>query len=79
MISFCETYKLHNLVKQPTCFENPENFSCVDLLLTNKPLRFQTTTMIETGLSDFHKLIVAVMKMRFPKMKARVKGTLTDI
>lgn len=79
MISFCETYKLHNLVKQPTCFENPENLSCVDLLLTNKPLRFQTTTVIETGLSDFHKLIVAVMKMRFPKMKARVKGTLTDI
>ena len=79
MISFCETCKLHNLVKQLTFFENPENLSCVGLLLTNKPMRFQTTTVIETRLSDFHKLIVAVMKMRFPKMKARVKGTLTDI
>ena len=25
--------------------------------------------MIETGLSDFHKMIVAVMKLHFPKMK----------
>ena len=40
--------------------------------MTNKPLSFQTTTVIETGLSDFHKMIVAVMKMHFPKMKPRV-------
>ena len=25
MIDFCETYKLRNLVKHPTCFKNPEN------------------------------------------------------
>ena len=28
--------------------------------------------MIETGLSDFHKMVAAVMKMHFPKMKPRV-------
>ena len=28
--------------------------------------------MIEIGLSDFHKMIVAVMKMHFPKMKPQV-------
>ena len=72
MIGFCETYKLRNLVKHPTCFKNPENHSCIDLLLTNKPLNFQTTTLIETRLSDFHKMIVAVMKMDFSKMKPRV-------
>ena len=72
MICFCETYKLRNLVKHPTCFKNPENPSCIDLLLTNKPLNFQTTTLIETRLSDFHKMIVAVMKMDFSKMKPRV-------
>ena len=72
MIGFCETYKLRNLVKHPTCLKNLENPSCIDLLLTNKPLSFQTTAVIETGLSDFHKMIVAVMKMHFPKMKPRV-------
>ena len=72
MIGFCETYKLRNLVKHTNCFENLENPSCIDFLLTSKPLSFQTTTAIETGLSDFHKIIVAVMKMHFPKMKPRV-------
>ena len=72
MIGFCETYKLHNLVKHPTCFKNPENPSCIDLLLTNKPLSLQTITVIEKGLSDFHKMIVAVMKMHFSKMKHKV-------
>ena len=72
MIGFCETYKLRNLVKHPTCLKNPENPSCKDLLLTNNPLSFQTTTVTETGLFDFHKMMVAVMKMHFPKMKPRV-------
>ena len=53
-IDFCETYKLRNLVIHPTCFKNPGNPLCIDLLLTNKPLSFQTTTVIETGLCDFH-------------------------
>ena len=67
-----ETYKLRNLVKNPTYFKNLENPSCIDLLLTSKALSFQTTTLIETGRSDFHKMIVAVMKMHVPKMKPRV-------
>ena len=58
-------------MKHPTCFKNPENPSCIDLQLTNKPLSFQTTTVIEIRLSDFHNMIVAVMKMHFPKMKPR--------
>ena len=59
-------------MKHPTCLKNPENLLCIDLLLTNKPLSFQTTTVIEPGLSDFHKMIMAVMKMHFSKTKPRV-------
>ena len=72
MIGFGETYKLRNQVKHPTCFKNPENPSCIDLLLRNKSLSFQTTTVIEAGLPDFYEMIVTVMKMHFPKMKPRV-------
>ena len=25
MIAFCESYILRNLIKQPTCFRNPDN------------------------------------------------------
>ena len=40
--------------------------------MANNPLSFQTSTVMETGLSDFHKRIVAVMKMHIPKIKPRV-------
>ena len=44
MIAFYKNCKLYNLEKSPTCFKNPENTLCIDLLLTNKPLSFLTTT-----------------------------------
>ena len=51
---FCDTFKC--LVKEPTCYKNMDNPSCIDLMLTNKSLYFQHTSTIETGLSDFHKI-----------------------
>ena len=53
--TFGENYKLRNLTKERTCFKNPDNPTCIDLILTNKPLNFKNTYVIETGLSDFHK------------------------
>ena len=41
MICFCETYQLRNLVKYPTCLKNPENASCLDLLLINNHYVFK--------------------------------------
>ena len=69
---FSVIYKLRHLIKEPTCFKNPENSTCIDLILTNKSLNFKKTYVIDKGLSDFHKNIVAVMKMHFPKMKPQV-------
>ena len=51
--TFCKSYSLNSLIKQLTCFKNPENPSCIDLILTNKPRSFQTESVIETRLSDF--------------------------
>ena len=72
MKTFAEIYKLRNLIKEPTCFKNPENPTSTDLILTNNPPSLKNTYVIETGLSDFHKMIVAVMKIHFPKMKRQV-------
>ena len=55
--TFCEIYKLRNLIKEPTCFKSPENPACIDLILTNKPLSFKNAYVIEKGLSDFHKVL----------------------
>ena len=35
MKAFCEAYKFRSLVKEATCCKNPENPSCIDLILTN--------------------------------------------
>ena len=60
---FCEIYNTKNIIKEKTCFKNPENPTCIDLILTNRPRSFQDSTVVETGLSDFHKMCVTVMKM----------------
>ena len=53
MINFCNSYSLNTLIKQSTCFKDPENPSCIDLILTNKPGSYQKTSVIEMGLFDF--------------------------
>ena len=59
-------------MKQPTCFKNPENPSCIDLFLTNRPRSFCSSYIIETGLSDFHMMIVPVMKMHYRKLPPKI-------
>ena len=36
------------------------------------PDEFQSTCVFETGLSDFHKTTIAVMKLHFPKQKPKI-------
>ena len=68
---FLFEHNVKNLVKEATCFKSIENPSCIDLFLTNSPQSFQNTGTITTGLSDFHKLVVTVMKTTFPKAKPK--------
>ena len=70
--NFCDIYNLKNLVKEPTCFKNPDNPSCIDLFLINEPRTFQRTTTIETGISDFHKLVVTVLKTFYKKQRLKI-------
>ena len=69
---FCDIYNLKNLVKEPTCFKSPDNPSCIDLFLTNRQRTFQCTTTIETGISDFHKLVVTVLKTFHKKQRPKI-------
>ena len=72
MPSFCDMFDLASLIKEPTCYKNPDNTSCIDLILTKKPFSFQNSCVAETGLSDFHRMILTVTKMTFRKLKPRV-------
>ena len=41
-------------------------------MLTNKPRCFQNTTVFETGLSDFHGLVLTIMKTHIPRLKPKM-------
>ena len=64
---FCETYNLSNLITEPTCYKNPDNPSSIDVMLTNRKRNFCNSITIETGLSDYHKLTISVLKTYFKK------------
>ena len=72
METFCESYGLKNLIKLPTCHNDLPNPSCIDLTLTNSSLSFQSLGVVETGLSDFHKMIVTVIKTTFQKLDPKI-------
>ena len=72
MNDFCNVYNLFSLVKEPTCFKNPYNSSCIDLFLTNYTRSFQNTLTKETGISDIHKMIITVMNVFYEKQKSKI-------
>ena len=72
MINFCENFNFRNLVKEPTCFKNPTNPSLIDIILTNRSHNFLGTSTVETGLSDFHKMTITVLKTHFVKQEPKI-------
>ena len=66
--SFIYEHDLHNPVKEKTCFKSAENPSCIDLILTNNTIAFQNKTVF-TRLSDFHKLVLTMLKTSITKSK----------
>ena len=68
---FCNVNSLKTLDRGSICFKNPNNPSCIDLFLTNRQQCFQQTHAIETGISDFHKMVVTVMKTHYKKQKPK--------
>ena len=70
---------LKNLIKQPTCFKNPERQSCIDFILTSKPWCFQSMCVIETLVSDFHWMTVPVLKIHFCKLPPNATESLKSL
>ena len=70
--AFSGNYNLTSLIKQPTCYKNPNNPTCIDVILSNTPRSFQSTCDIETGVSDFHLMTLTVIKESFRKCHPRL-------
>ena len=65
--SFCKLYEGKSIINQFTCYKNPTNPSSINLFLTNLPNSLRKSTVVETGLSDFHKLTVTGISHYSPK------------
>ena len=72
MRDLCHVYNCQRIIKDKTFFKNPHNTSCVELFITNRPKIFKTFKVIETGLSDFHKTSLAVMKIFYKKQRLKI-------
>ena len=59
---FLYEYNAKNIVKESTFFKNALNPSCIGHFITNSPLSFQNAMAVSDGLSDFHKIVITVMK-----------------
>ena len=54
-----------------TCFTKNSSTS-IDVILTNRVRSFQKTSVFETGLSDYHGLVVTVLKSHIPRLEPKV-------
>ena len=67
------SFGLKNIAKDPTCFKSDDP-RCIDLIRTNGKGNFEITKAAETGLSDFHSMILTALKGGFVKMGPRTKA-----
>ena len=72
LASFCTFYNFKSLISKSTCYKNPDNSSWIHLILTNCPNYFQNSSAFETGLSDFHKLILTLFKSEISQQRPNI-------
>ena len=60
------------MVNKATRYKHQDKRTCIDLILTNCPRSLQKSCLIETGLSDFHKMVVTVMKTFYRKNQPKI-------
>ena len=67
----CVTSWLSNLVNGVTCGKS-QNGTSIDVMLANRPRCFHNASLIETDLSDCHKMIVYLFGAFFKRLPAEV-------
>ena len=70
MTDTCNTYALHNLVLEPTCFKSI-NPTLLDVILVTKPKRFTKVLYCSCWLSDFHNIVCVSTKLSLPRRNDR--------
>ena len=67
---FVNTFDLECLIKKPICFQSTSP-SCIHLILTNKKEFFESSHVLEVGISDHHSLIMTALRSQLLKGNAK--------
>ena len=60
------------VIKDTTCYKNPENPRRIDLILANNLRSFQNSCVIKTCFSNFHVMVTTIIKTPFEWLKPRL-------
>ena len=69
--NFCESFPFEHLIKKPTCYKG-DTATGIDHIITNIPKRFMKSTVLETGISDHHKMVMTNFRSTFSKSKSKM-------
>ena len=59
--NFCESFLFRHLIKKPTCYKG-DTRTGIYHIITNIPKRFIELIALETGISDHHKMTMAIFR-----------------
>ena len=62
---FLYEYHCHNAINEKSFFKILNNPTCTDLFITKRPVSFQNRMAVPTGLSNFHKMVITVLKKKY--------------
>ena len=68
---FYDLFNLTKLIRNEICFTR-DHKSAIDLIVTNEPKSFQNTCITETGLNDFHTLMLIFFKTQVTHLKPEI-------
>ena len=69
----CDIFDFSNLIKKKATFFTKDALpTLIDVILTNKPNKYQNATNFNCGLNDYHNLISVQLKGEIPKLKKRL-------
>ena len=59
---FASYFNLEHLIKKPTCFNGSPSW--IDFIITNRTAYFKKAFILDTGISDIHKLTAVSLKLQ---------------
>ena len=69
---FCTWHWVTSLINKLNSWKNFPKPLCVNLVLTNYPKYFKSSNTIETGLFEFHEMVVLITKTTIHRLELKI-------